>query len=180
MQDNEIVTLYFERNERALSESQRKYGSYCFSVSMNVLASRPDAEECVNDTWVRAWGAIPPHKPANLKTFLGKITRNLSIDRLRRRKRRAERELTVLMSELEEAVTLPDDTDQQVLCELFNDFLQDLPSTDRRLFVGRYWYGYRVVFLAEKFGMSPNAVSLRIRRVRESFRAYLMERGYSV
>lgn len=180
MQDHEIVALYFERNEQALAESERKYGSYCFSVSMNVLASRPDAEECVNDTWVRAWGAMPPHKPNNLKTFLGKITRNLSIDRLRKRARRAERELTVLMSELEASVTLPDDTDENTLCTLFNDFLRDLSALDRRLFVGRYWYGYRITFLASKTGMTVNAVSHRIRRVRESLRAYLEERGYTV
>ena len=180
MQDHEIVALYFDRDERALSESDKKYGSYCFSVSMNLLASRPDAEECVNDTWVRAWGAMPPHRPNNLKTFLGKITRNLSIDRLRRRKRRAEQDMTILMSELEEAVTLPDDTDENVLCSLFNDFLRGLPSLDRRLFVGRYWYGYRVTFWATKAGLTSNAVSHRIRRVREAFRAYLEERGYSV
>lgn len=180
MKDHEIVALYFVRNEKAIKESEQKYGSYCFSVSMNLLASRPDAEECVNDTLVRAWGAMPPHRPNNLKTFLGKITRNLSIDRLRRRKRRAEQDVTILMSELEEAVTLPDDTDENVLCSLFNDFLRKLPSLDRRLFVGRYWYGYRVVFLAAKTGMTPNAVSHRIRRVREAFRAYLEERGYSV
>ncbi len=180
MKDHEIVALYFDRNEKAIKESEQKYGSYCYSVSMNVLASPPDAEECVNDTWVRAWGSMPPHRPNNLKTFLGKITRNLSIDRLRKRKRRAEQELTILMSELEEAVTLPDDTDENTLCALFNDFLRGLPALDRRLFVGRYWYGYRVVFLAAKTGMTPNAVSHRIRRVREAFRAYLEERGYSV
>ncbi|MBQ9781205.1 MAG: sigma-70 family RNA polymerase sigma factor [Clostridia bacterium] len=180
MQDHEIISLYFDRNEQAITESDKKYGAYCFSVSMNILASRPDAEECINDTWMRAWGAMPPHRPNNLKTFLGKITRNLSIDRLRKRSRRAELELTVLMSELEEAVTLSDDTDENTLTSLFDDFLRGLPALDRRLFVGRYWYGYRVAFLADKTGMTPNAVSHRIRRVREAFRAYLEKRGYTV
>ena len=180
MKDHEIVSLYFDRNEQAIKASEQKYGAYCYSVSMNVLASPPDAEECVNDTWVKAWGAIPPHRPQNLKTFLGKITRNLSIDRLRKRSRRAEQERMVLMSELEEAVTLPDDTDENTLCTLFNDFLRGLSPLDRRLFVGRYWYGYRVAFLAEKTGMTSNAVSHRIRRVREALRVYLEERGYTV
>ena len=181
MNDNEIVALYWQRNEDAIRESETKYGSYCMTVSMNILSSRPDAEECVNDTWLRAWDAMPPARPSVLRTFLGKITRHLSIDRYRYLHASARnRDLEIAMSELGDAIPLPEDTDDYDLCALMNEFLEGLEPTDCRLFVGRYWHGYAVKVMAAHYGMTPNAVSLRLHRTRTALKAFLEERGCTV
>lgn len=181
MNDNEIVALYWQRNEDAIRESETKYGSYCMTVSMNILSSRPDAEECVNDTWLRAWDAMPPARPSVLRTFLGKITRHLSIDRYRYLHASARnRDLEIAMSELGDAIPLPEDTDNYDLCALMNEFLEGLEPTDCRLFVGRYWHGYAVKVMAARYGMTPNAVSLRLHRTRTALKAFLEERGCTV
>ena len=181
MQDNDIIALYFERNQDAIRHTQNKYGSYCHSVSMNILNSRSDAEECVNDTWVRAWNAIPPHRPSVLRTFLGKITRNLSINRLKdihRQKRNPD--LLLSFDELSECISLPEDTTDTQLCAYLNQFLSVTDPFDRQLFVGRYWYGRSVGNMAKHHGLTSNAVSQRLKRTRQKLKAFLEERGYSV
>lgn len=181
MKDQDIVALYFDRNEEAIRHSQLQYGGYCMTVAMNILSSHSDAEECVNDTWVKAWWSMPPHRPHNLKTFLGKITRNLSIDRFRAlHSSKRNRDLEVAMEELGESLPMPDDTDEQVLCGLLDEFLHTVPSTDCRLFLGRYWYGHSVSALAEQYGISANTVSQRLFKTRQRLRAFLTERGYHV
>ena len=181
MKDSEIIGLYNQRDERAIYETDRKYGDYCMSISLGILRNRQDAEECVNDTYLRTWRSIPPKQPSVLRTYLGKLTRNLSIDRLRTRRRaRRDSELTVSFEELEDILTAAEDTSERELTDLFNEFLETLPDTERRLFVGRYWYGYPVHQLAEAYGMTPNAVSLRLHRVRLNLRAHLAERGYRI
>ena len=179
MKDQEIIELYWQRNENAISESQAQYGNYCMGVSLNILNSRPDAEECVNDTWVRAWNSMPPHKPNCLRTFLGKITRNLSLDRLRtmhRQKRNTD--LMIAMDELGDSIPCPDDIEESVLCGLLDEFLGGMDPENRKLFVGRYWYGRSVKTLARHYGLTANAVSLRLARSRNALRSFLTERGY--
>lgn len=181
MQDKEIVEMYWARDQHAITASETRYGGYCMSISMNILHSRPDAEECVNDTWLGAWQAMPPKRPNCLRTFLGKLTRNLSVDRLRflhSSKRNVD--LTVAMEELEESIPLPDDTPDEVLCGLLDSFLEGLDVIDRKLFVGRYWYGTPVAELAERYGMRANTVSQRLRRIRAQLKDALSERGYRV
>lgn len=181
MQDKEIVDLYWARKEIAIEESQKAYGSYCMTVSMNILSSRPDAEECVNDTWLKAWQAMPPQRPNNLRVFLGKIVRHLSIDRFRtlhRQKRNID--LEVAMDELGDCLVMPDDSTTAQVSALLNDFLSTQDKLTRQLFVGRYWHGYSVSRLAEHYRMAPNTVSQRLTRTRERLRAYLAERGYHV
>lgn len=181
MKDHDIVDLYWARNERAIEESQRAYGGYCHSVAMNILNHEPDAEECVNDTWLGAWNSMPPQRPSVLRTYLGKITRNLSINRLKAR-RRAKRnpDLEVAFSELEACISMPEDTTDHLLCSLLDEFLEGLDPTDRQLFMGRYWYGRSVSLLADGHGMTPNAVSQRLKRTRQKLRSFLEERGYRV
>lgn len=181
MKDQDIVALYWERNENAITESQKEYGYYCMSVSMNILNSRPDAEECVNDTWLKAWQVMPPQRPNNLRVFLGKIVRNLSLDRFRtlhRQKRNID--LEVAMEELGEALIMPEETTTTQVSRAINEFLSMQDAVTRKLFVGRYWHGYSVARLAQHYGMAPNTVSQRLSRTRERLKAFLAERGYSV
>lgn len=179
MKDADIVALYFARDEEAIRESQRAYGPYCTAVAMNILDSKPDAEECVNDTWLKAWQSIPPARPYDLKAFLGRITRNLSLDRFRTLKRhKRNRDLEVAMEELSEAIPLPDDTKDSLLKQLLSEFLAQTDSLNRRLFVGRYWHGYTVGKLARHYGLTENAVSHRLARTRAALKEFLEKEGY--
>ena len=179
MNDYEIVSLYWQRDERAIIESERAYGDYCMTVAMNILDSRPDAEECVNDTWNHTWNAIPPARPTVLRTFLGKITRNLSIDRLRTLRRgKRNRDMVIAMEELGDSIPMPDDTDEGLLTSLLNEFLASIDARDRQLFVGRYWHGHSVRLLAAHYRLKPNTVAQRIKRTRERLHTFLNERGY--
>ncbi len=178
--DETILDLYFARDERALVETQEKYGHLCMQVSMGILASRPDAEECVNDTYLKAWGSIPPTRPQSLAHYLLRIVRNLSLNRLRRlTAERRDRELTVSFTELEECLPVRDEYASEV-SRLVSAFLRTQKDTDRRLFLGRYWYNLSVKELARQWGMTPNAVSLNLRRTRERLRQYLQEGGYTI
>lgn len=179
--DASIIELYNARDERAISETDRKYGSYCTAVSMNILHSYPDAEECVNDTYLHTWRAIPPQNPPSLRNFLGKIIRNLSITRHRAmHSQKRDRDLTVALDELENCLCVPAETEGSVLCDLLNGFLEGLDTRERQLFVGRYWYAHPVNRLAEAHGVTPNTVSKQLARTREKLRTYLAERGYTV
>ena len=179
MDDRDIIALYFARREQAIAESEKAYGRYCMAVSMNILGREADAEECVNDTWVRAWNSIPPENPRSLKAFLGCIVRNLSLNRLRDRK---NADMTLALDELTECLPAADDgmIDGGELISTINRFLGTLPAVDRRLFVGRYWYAHPIPTLAKAYGLTNNNASVRLHRIREALRTYLEERGYSV
>ena len=177
--DAEIVELYLARDEEAIRKTADKYGGYCKSISMSLLHSEPDADECVNDTWLKTWNSIPPKRPSVLRTFLARIVRHLSIDRYRRyHSEKYNRDLEVALDEL--TVCSPIEEGTTALGEELREFVDGLEETDRKLFVGRYWYGYPVHRLAEAYGMTPNAVSLRLHRVRGDLRAHLEERGYRI
>ena len=173
--DQEIVALYLTRDEAALEHTARLYGAYCLSVAMNILNSRPDAEECVNDTYLKAWSSIPPHRPTVLRLFLGKITRNLAIDRYRRRKAQNP-EFDLVLEELAEILPAPEEDSD--LPALLAEFLRELSEEERNLFVLRYWHGHSVARLSKAFRIRPNSLSARLYRTREKLRAYLTERGY--
>lgn len=177
LSDADIVALYLARDESAIEHTARIYGHYCLSVAMNILNSPPDAEECVNDTWLRTWNSIPPQKPTVLRLFLGKITRNLAIDRYRQRKTQ-NKEFELTLEELAEILPAPEEDSE--LPTLLAGFLEDLPTEERNLFVLRYWHGHSVARLAKAFRIKPNNLSARLYRTREKLRAYLTERGYHV
>ena len=180
MTDQEIIALYFERDEQAIAETAKSYGRLCMQVSMNILNSKSDAEECVNDTYLKTWNRIPPVKPESLGAFVCRIARNLSLKRhrdLHRAKR--NRDLTVSFDELEECIPMPEEA-QSELPALMSAFLAGLGEVDRVLFMGRYFYAYPVSELAKRMGMTSNAVSLRLHRTREKLWEYLTERGYRV
>ena len=146
MEDARIVELYWERDEAAIAESSAKYGGYCYQIAFRILALREDAEECVGDTWLRAWEAMPPSRPGRLDTFLGKITRNLSLDRWRalRAQKRWQGQAELALTELGDCLPASGGVEQEVeaaaLAESLNRFLESLPQEKRVLFVRRYWY----------------------------------------
>ncbi len=178
--DNAILDLFFARDERAISETDRRYGKACMQVSMGVLNSHPDAEECVNDTYLRAWNTIPPTRPQSLCAYVCRIARNLSISRLREMTAaKRSRDLTVSLSELAACIPAPDEGDRE-LPRLISAFLRESDDLDRRLFVGRYWYGRSVKDLATAHGIRAGLVYKRLERTRDDLRVYLTERGYTV
>ena len=180
MNDQEIIALYFSRDEQAIVETARTYGKLCMRVSMNVLDSKPDAEECVNDTYLKTWNSIPPTRPSSLGAFVCRIARNLSLKRFRDQHRaKRNRDLTISLEELEECIPAPEEV-QSELTVWINEFLKQQGEVDRVLFMGRYWFACSVGDLAARMDMTPNAVSLRLHKIREKLRKYLVERGYRV
>jgi len=182
MDDKQIVDLYWERSESAIKETQRKYGKYCHSIAYAILYSSEDAEECVNDTLLRAWGAIPPAKPSRLSTFLGKITRNLALDRYD--KNTAQKRLgpvELVLDELSECIPDADSSldpiDKIALGDAINAFLAGLPQKTRQIFLRRYWFLSPVRDIARDTDMSESAVKASLMRTRESFKAYLEKEG---
>lgn len=180
MQDQEIVALYFARDEAAVSETQRAYGALCQSLAMRILNDRQDSEECVNDALIGAWNSIPPHRPLSLRAYVCQLTRRIAINRRQYRhagKRNAA--VTVPLEELAEC--MPDTSaDDPTLAALMTEFVAGLEPDERKLFVGRYWHGYAVADMARHYGLTQNAVSLRLRRTREKLRTYLNKRGYRI
>ncbi len=186
MEDSAIVKLYLDRDERATAETDVKYGRYCTSIAMNILESREDAEECVNDTWLHAWNAIPPHKPSVLSAFLGKITRNLSFNRYKfnRREKRGGGEMELILDELSEVVSgeesVVDEVLRRELVLAINGFLSSLSEEKRTLFLRRYWYSDSISDIAKSSGRTENSVSVALSRIRKALKTYLTERGYEL
>ena len=179
MDDHRIVELYWERSEQAIKETASKYADYCYATAYNILGNREDSEESVNDTYLDAWNSMPPHRPTILSTFLGKITRRISIDKLRARnaEKRGGSNLTLALEELEECLSARDDLqkelDAQILAEALNSFLEELSEIERRVFLCRYWYVDSLEVIAKQFGFSPSKVKSMLHRTREKLRKYL-------
>ena len=179
--DTAIIDLYRQRSEQAVYLTHQRYGGLCTRVAQNILGNPADAEECVNDAYLKVWQSIPPARPTSLQAFLLRITRNLALDRLRTRRRQKRDEgFTVMLSELGDCIPAPEETNAEELLDHIKAFLAEADETDRKLFVGRYFHAYGVQRMAEAYGLTPNAVSLRLHKTRERLRAYLQERGYSV
>ena len=183
MEDHEIIDLYFQRSEDAISRTDEKYGQYCFTVANNILASRQDSEECVNDTYLRAWHAMPPQKPKVLRQFLAKITRNLSLDRWRaaNSEKRGGGELTLALDELSHCVgggvNPADELERKALQESLPKFLQLLSQRDRGIFLRRYFYVESIADIAQKYAMKEANVRLILSRTRQRLRDYLRMEG---
>lgn len=184
MEDQEIVALYFARSEAAVEETATKYGKYCYSIAYGILDNHEDSEESVNDTYVDAWNCIPPYHPSVLSTFLGKITRRISIDKWRKRNatKRGGGQMPLILEELQECIA--DDAyvekvmDQKLLSSVINDFIKSLPATDRQVFLRRYWYMDSIVVICKEFGFSESKVKSMLYRTREKLRLRLKEEGF--
>lgn len=183
MEDTQIIDLYYARDEQAITETDGKYGGFCRTLAMNILSQRQDAEECVNDTWLHAWNAMPPERPLRLKSWLGRVVRNLSLDRWRHQhaaKRFAGME--VLLSELEDCVPErgADPARAAEAAELsacINRWLRALPETERRLFLLRYWYGYAPRELAQRYGVGAAQITKRLFALRQRLKLRLEQEG---
>ncbi len=186
MEDRDIVQLYLERNERAISETSSKYEGYCSSIAMNILNNREDAEECVNETYLNTWKSIPPHKPKMLSTFLGKIVRNLSFNKYKsiHSKKRGGYEISLILDELAEIVSdeasAEDNVIRNELIKTVDGFIASLSEEKRYVFIRRYWYSDSIAKIAEQCGRSENSVYVELSRMRKKLRDYLTERGYEI
>ncbi len=186
MDDAAIVDLYWARDSRAIGETQTKYGPFLGAIAMNLLNVREDAEECVSDTYLAAWNAIPPERPGLLRAFLGRIVRNLSLDRLRRSraKKRGGGTPDAIFEELEEL--LPDsrtpegEVERRELLRDIEDFLRAQTERTRNIFLRRYWYADSVTAIASRYGLRENAVSAQLLRTRGKLRSFLEERGHTI
>ena len=186
MDDTQIVALYWARDEAALAESEQKYGGYCRAIALGILESREDAAECVNDTWLRAWEAMPPRRPSRLDTFLGKLTRNLSLDRWRalRAQKRGGGQTQLALNELEECLPDrhgPDEAlEAKETAALISGFLRRQSELDRALFVRRYFHLESLQSLEERFHLSTGQVKSRLHRIRGRLRRELAQEGVAV
>ena len=184
MEDHQIVALYWARSETAIAETEIKYGRYCRYIADNILHSEQDTEECVNDTYQKAWETIPPKKPELLSAYLGKLTRNLAINRsLHENAQKRKPGLTVILEEAEECIPDPsqaDITDELHLRQAINTFVASLPKETRIVFVRRYWYMSSVRDIAADLGMTQSNVKVMLMRTRKKFKEYLEREGISV
>ncbi len=176
--DSRIIDLYFARDEQAITETDRHYGGFCMRISLGILEDRLDAEECLSDTYISTWNAIPPTRPRSLRAFLAKIIRNLSLKRLEyNHAAKRNKDFDLSLEELSECIPMRDEEAGE-LPALLNEFLESLPEAEWKLFCGRYWHNISVKELSEIHGIPANTLASRLFRTREKLRAFLNERGY--
>lgn len=186
MDDAAIVQLYWDRDEGAIPATADKYGSYCTSIARNILGNREDTEECVNDAYLSAWNAMPPHRPGILSAFLGKLVRNLSFNRYKHNTagKRGGGELPLVLDELSELVSGRDDVEQTLCCKelvrSIDAFLAGLTPEKRSIFVSRYWYADSIADIAARHGRKSGAVAMQLSRLRLQLHAHLSERGFDL
>lgn len=188
MEDRQIIDLYFGRDESAITETKTKYGAYILTIAMNILYSTSDAEECENDTYLSAWNSMPPQEPLNLKTFLGRIARNLSIDKYRKntavKRGGGAEELLLELAECCGAAasqqTVESETDANELTRLLNAFLRELPQEKRILFIKRYWYGESLDDISMETGLTTTKIATTLFRVRGKLKDYLIKEGVAL
>ena len=186
MDDEKIIELYFARDEQAVTETDRKYGGYCFKLANAILCSREDAEETVSDTYLKTWNAIPPRKPQVLKMFLAKITRNLSFSRWRKQsaEKRGGGAIELVLEELDACIPAPgtveDHLEGKELAKAIRCFLNTLSQRDQDIFLRRYFFVEETDAIARRYGMKPATVLRTLSRTREKLRAYLSGEGYAL
>ena len=183
MEDSQIIKLYFDREEQAIKETDTKYGGYCYSIAYNILTNQEDAEESVSDTYLSAWNSMPPRRPPVLATFLGKITRNISIDRWRKYRafKRGEGQIEIALEELGDCVGGTESAEEaatrrEVQASL-NRFLATLKDAERSVFLCRYWYLDSTEEIAEKSGFSVSKVKSMLYRIRKRLHDHLEQEG---
>ena len=180
-----LTDLFFDRDERAIKETQMEYGDYCLSVAYNILGDMLDAEECVNDAYLRVWNSIPPARPNNFKAFIAKITRNLAIDRIKRKTAQKRSGATVAFEELEATLFSQEHfiSEEMGIAELqaaINSFLYTQTPRNRAIFILRYFYGDPVSTVAKKMGTSESNTSKILTKTRQELKEYLQKEGYYV
>lgn len=186
MEDIQIIDMLFARDENALAAMKEKYGSYCAKIAVNILGSAQDAEECVNDAYAKMWASIPPARPTDLKTFLGKTVRNLALDRYdaSRAKKRGGGQTEAVLEELAQCLPSGCDTEREVdmrhLQGLLNEFLGSLKKQDAQFFVLRYWHLYMIKDIAHRYSVSESRVKMSLLRSRGRLKEFLEKEGFDV
>ena len=185
MKDYEIIELFWNRSERAIAETAKKYGNYCYSISYNILQNIEEAQECVNDAYLRAWNSIPPKRPNNLGTYLGKIIRNVSLNRYKyfHTEKRGAGQTQVALDELEECIpsigigSVEQSVEEKELIKILENFLWDQREQKRNIFVRRYWYLQSIKEIAEAYSMREGKVATILHRMRVELKIYLEKEG---
>ena len=183
MDDPQIVELYFARSEAAIQETDRKYGRYCYTIAYNILSNPQDSEESVSDTYLSAWNSMPPRRPAKLSTFLGKLTRNISIDRWRtaNAQKRGGGEVALALEELGECVSGQPGAEeallQKELAVCLNRFLEKFSAEERSVFLCRYWYVNSLEEIAKKTGFSVGKIKSMLHRTRNKLERQMETEG---
>lgn len=184
MDDNGIIALYNERDEQAIAETDKKYGNYCLTIAFNVLSVREDSEECVNDAYLKVWNTIPPTVPQCLKAFLGKITRNLAIDRYRASTRKKRGETVIALHELEDCIKsdmgIGSELDMNTLSDSINRFLRSLPEKECNIFLCRYYFVYSIKDISKRHGIKESHLRVILSRTRKKLKEHLEKEGITV
>ena len=186
MEDIQIVTLFWDRDESAIKEVDLKYHNLCYGIAWNLLSNNEDSEECVNDTWMKAWQSIPPTIPECLRIFLGKITRNLALNRVKyyEAKRRGWGQTEKALEELMECIPTTMDVEQQfsetLVIKVLEDFLMEQPKEQRNIFVRRYWYMMPIKEIADAYGISESKAMSLLYRMRKKLKKYLEKEGITL
>ena len=185
MDDSKIIEMYHSRDEKAIVETDKKYGKLCHYIAMNILKIKEDATECVNDTYFAAWNKMPPALPDSLRAFLGRITRNISIDMYRAKySKKRSCGIDIMLSELEECIpsaqNIENEVENNILSEHISNWLESLPEKDCILFVRRYWYADKLSKLAFNYGYTPNQMAQKMHKLRIHLKEYLQTKGVSV
>jgi len=186
MEDEQILDLYFQRDERAVAETHRKYGGYCFTLANSILQNNQDAEETVSDTYLKAWNAIPPARPGIFKMFLAKITRNLAFSRWRGNTagKRGGGEMALVLEELAGCIAAPGAVEDRLngreLANAIRRFLDTLPAREQDIFLRRYFFVEESAAIAARYAMKPATVLRTLSRTREKLKKYLRQEGYAL
>ena len=184
MEDCRIVELYWQKNAEAIRETDRKYGAYCFAIADHILHNKEESEECINDTWLNAWNAMPPQRPAKLQMFLAKITRNLAFNRFNTRsaKKRGGGEMALVLDELAECLVAESDVESEYeareLGQCLRRFVRALPERDGNVFVRRYFFTESAAEIAKRYGLTDNHVMVILSRTRKKLKTYLIKEGF--
>ena len=184
MEDNHIVDLYWARSEIAIEETDKKYGRYCHYIAYQILSNNEDAEEIVNDTYLKTWNTVPPNRPDPLKAYVGMISNQLALNRYEEKtaEKRGGGNLPLIYHELDECIA---DEDESVdigenldLRDALNKFIWSLPKRTRKIFVRRYWYASSMADIAKDYGMKENAVAMLMFRTRQKLKDFLEKEGF--
>lgn len=183
--DEKIIEMFFERSEQGIRELDNKYGAVCHSLSYNIVNSRQDAEECVNDAYLGVWNTIPPTRPNPLLSYIAKIVRNISLKSYWRKEAdKRSGQYTIALQEIEGCIadskTVEDEIEARELARIIENFLDTLTVENRVIFMRRYWFAESYKDIAEFVGLTEKNISVRLTRIREKMKKYLIERGVFV
>lgn len=186
LNDNEIIELYWNRSEIAVKKTAEKYGNYCYTIAHNILCNPEDSDECLNDTYLNAWNAMPPHRPNMLSAFLGKITRNIALNRYKhqKRKKRCGEQMAMLLSELDECIEcsnrVEDEIENALVARTISDYLYSVPKINSALFIQRYFFCNSIDDLSKRFKFSNSKITSMLYRMRGELKIILSKEGVEI